>query len=144
METSGNLEIILPFYWCGIIFYLRWWQGWWGHLRIGKTGWPGVWWTAGGWCLVQAKGVLGSECWTGGCSVWKSGHRTGKRPWPDQTVTEKDCKLSGLTKTITAVQSTVLYRFQTFKTEQKTGFNRLKTSLSTLQTLVGPSLELRI
>ena len=54
--------------------------------------------------------------WT---SVWKSGHRTGKRPWPDRTVTEKDRKLSGPTKTVTTVRSMVLYRFQTFKTKQK-------------------------
>ena len=59
-------------------------------------------------------------------SVWKSGHRTGKRLWPDQTMTDQDRKLWGPVKTVTAVQSTVLHIFENLKTEQrpvKTGLN---------------------
>jgi len=71
------------------------------------------WW----WCALL---TICGGCW------WKSSHQTGKRPWPDRTMTNKNCKLLGPTKTVTAVQSTVLYVFQIFKTMQKPVFRALR------------------
>jgi len=77
------------------------------HLRRG-TGWAGSYLVCSEVCVVRSMQlVFGSPV-------------TGLEKDHDQTgLTEKDCKLSGPTKTITTVRSTVLYRFQTFKTEQK-------------------------
>ena len=71
--------------------------------------------------------------WSHESSVCKSSLITGKRLEPDWTRTYWDCKLVGLFRTITAVQSTVHYQSTNLKTKQRpvlTGLSSLKVMLA--------------
>jgi len=52
-------------------------------------------------------------------SAWKSSPMTGKRPRLDWTKTAEDWKFPGLSKTATAVQSSVSNNFGNFKTDKR-------------------------
>jgi hypothetical protein len=65
------------------------------------------------------------------CSVWKSGHKTGKKPWPDRTLTSQDRKLLGPIRTVTAVRSMVHHTSEILKTEQRPVWTSLNWSFDT-------------
>ena len=72
-------------------------------------------------------------------SALRSGHKTGKKPWPNRTLTEKDRKFSGLEKTVTAVRSSVFNISENPKTDK----DRLVSVLTGLCRLEGPPRYVR-